>query len=258
VAQDLEQAMQLREGRRFKEAISILDKLRMKVLDPVDLGRLSILEANCYLLIGDFTTAASLLNSASLIGNIDDSVRLGIAHETARLQRVQGKKKEALRHIGQIIHDFRDSLQTEQYEGMRKELSTEYALLLAETGQYDKALPLLVEALRTNPHDSDVMYCLGVAYFNTGQLERAREYFGRLIDRSDLDSALLGRVFYMLAYSHYKLGAYAQAITVLERFESEVSRGEIHRPTYEMLADCFQKLGDESKAAHYREIASRR
>ena len=251
-------AIQLRDAGHFDQAAAIIRTLREGSTHPRDMAYLAVMEASCHREMGDFECAVALLSKARAVAQKDDSVSIGIEHEAARVERAQGRKAQALKRTTRVLERFRKLLATPQYSAVADQLAAEKAMLMAENGLHKEALPLLTDCHIVEPARSDVLYYLGDASFRTNRFEEAVRYLNEALQRSDLDDRLRPSAQYLLAYSYYSLGIYAQAINTLQKLETD-GVGEIVSPrsVYEMLADCYHRLGMESESANYHDKASR-
>jgi tetratricopeptide (TPR) repeat protein len=253
---EMNRAIQLRDAGEPQQAAAIIRALREESTNPNDIARLAIMEAGCLREKGDYQMAAELLSKARSVDIEDASVALGIQHETAGLERTDGLKKQALEHTSRILHAFGELLENPDYRPIATELRAERAMLTAESGFYEKSLPLLIQCHDAEPQRSDLLYYLGDASFRTSRFEEALKYLSQALQASDLDHRLKSPAQYLLAYSYYRLGKYAQAINVLQKL---VSEGEgldellTLRSVYSMLADSFQKLGMDQESNRYKQ-----
>ncbi len=250
--QELEEAMKLRESGHYLDAAARLAQLRMKTSGKLALGQLSILEASCWRLAGDFQKARTTLSNAARFYAGDRSVRLRIEHETARLERSEGDRLAALNRTKRILDEYKSLLETTDYLEVQEELKTEAGLLLSEMGRCEGAIPLLLASRRA---DSDVLYSLGDCYFRTNCYREAIDYLRKALDLN-LAPQLVPAAKYLLAFSYYKLGAFAQVISVLEPVDihSNSASNIPSKGVYEMLADSFLKLGMETEARQYQRL----
>ena len=253
---ELAESTRLREAGQTQQAAALLARVRKESNDPVETAFLALMEANCLILAGDLRRARPLLDEAERLAGKDREVRFGIEHETARLEGAEAKPALALRRTLRILQEFKDVLSGPDYKTRLDELNAERAMLLAEMGQYEAAMPHLLASHATDPDRADVTYYLGEACFRIGRLEDAISHLTQALKQSDLPPVLRSRAQYFIAYSNYKIGAYAQAISWLQKLETDGLDAEVPKESvYEMFADSFAKLGMHAEADRYKHLA---
>lgn len=82
------------------------------------------------------------------------------------------------------------------------------AHLLIAQEQFEPALKIIKELRRTEPHNTDVAYSLGVAYGAIGEHEKAIEFFME----AAADGWMLGRVYANIAEEYYHMHDFVEAI----------------------------------------------
>ncbi len=104
------------------------------------------------------------------------------------------------------------------------------ALLAAR--HHAQAAIVLERADRLEPDKGSIVEALGRAYFNSGQLERARETFERLheIDPSN-------------AYAHYGLGQSLKRLGRREEAGTQLRLAVAMDPTSKLFRDALARLG---------------
>jgi tetratricopeptide (TPR) repeat protein len=115
------------------------------------------------------------------------------------------------------------------------------AWALIGLNQFDEALVLLRDIVRTRPTDPEVFLALGLCHLRLGRLERANSRLSQAIALApDLDRAYVLRAEALQAGSQFEA-----AIADLDRFI--LRNPDVARPHYRK-AECLRKLGDHPSA----------
>lgn len=78
------------------------------------------------------------------------------------------------------------------------------------SGNYEKALKLLIDAQLENPDQPEILYNIGNAYYKTGNYKAAIDHYGQVVKSEN--EALKEKAYYNLGNSNYRLGKYENAI----------------------------------------------
>jgi tetratricopeptide (TPR) repeat protein len=125
----------------------------------------------------------------------------------------------------------------------------DYVLKLLQSGEYQKAVPLLETFLDADPDDVDTLYNLGMALSDMGRLEEAKKHLSRAVEvMPDHVNALVA-----LGVAYLRSGDQEAGAEVLQRAaEADPENGYAHRN----LGAALTKLGRSDEAEqHLREAA---
>lgn len=245
----LQMVTRLREAKQYHLATLLLEQLRDNSTLPDEAATFALMEVNCLTLSGDLVRARNIVNRLASVKSTDEIISFFLEHETARLERAEGKRKAALKRTNRILERFKSLLSHAEYRERAHELKAERAMLLAGVGDLEVALAELEESRSVSPERPDIQYYLGKTCFLLGRYSSAIEWLLGALSDPELDSCLNIHAQYILAYSYYRIGSYARAINTLEVLqglspERVVPLGSIH----EMLCDSYRKMGVEPKS----------
>lgn len=86
-------------------------------------------------------------------------------------------------------------------EGFDSEVLYKYASRQHDEGRYEKAIPIYRKILQGDPKNANVLYDLGTAYVNIGEMEKAEEQRQKLEKLGRKDLAIeLGKVIRRAEY----------------------------------------------------------
>jgi predicted Zn-dependent protease len=205
------------------------------------------------------TRRAEWLLAAGELQDADSECRICLQHhpDDLKLMELQAKICQALGDNNRA-REFIDRV-------LAKEPNRPAALvlrgaLLIDSGQPDKAIPVLKRALGTRPEvQESVWYYLSLAYSQTGQHEEAQRAFAELQEcqaKSLFQEA--GRVKnnvgvqVRVAESLLNTGHAADGVRLLEQI---VQQSPDCVSAHKLLADYYQKNGETEKAAFHRHRA---
>jgi protein O-mannosyl-transferase len=111
----------------------------------------------------------------------------------------------------------------------------------ANLGHYDRALPLYLSALHSDPHFWLSNYNLGYAFYRTGRFPEAEDYLTRAIQIDDRDPDQ----FIYLARAQMQQGKLMQATQNAER---ALQRGPLSPGFHFVLAEILEASGNRQRA----------
>lgn len=116
--------------------------------------------------------------------------------------------------------------------------------------EFDEALPLLLAVIAAEPDHLDAHHKLGLSYLKQGDFPQAELYFSKLVNlkQDPVYFSNLGAALYQQQRLVEAAEAYENAIALDDK------RGE----RLQSLGQVYYELGEDDKALHYFERASRR
>lgn len=151
--------------------------------------------------------------------NMDDEARKSYIEKTDELRWA-------------TAYDELDKLETRLLKGTKEraqniiktsknklDIGVAYGIL----GKHEKVIEILKKYMKTNPTEIDVLYNIGVAYFNLGEYQNALRYFATIISLDDQEKITgiyggwgrgdfdRGSVFNRIASAYEKLGEHNKA-----------------------------------------------
>jgi hypothetical protein len=120
-------------------------------------------------------------------------------------------------------------------------LQVDLANELANMGHYDRALPLYLSALQSDPRSWLANYNLGYAYYRTGRFSEAEDYLNRSIQIDDSDPDQ----YIYLAIAEMQQGKLKQAAQNAER---AIQKGPISPGFHFVLAKIQEAQGNRERA----------
>lgn len=188
-------------------ALSLLDEAAAQTID--DAGLASELGVG-YLTIGERNKAVAAFRRA---------LALNTSHPDARIHLTEfyldnGQNERAIRELDIMVQSGVDSPRVRYL----------HARALSARGDYDRAIEELLSLIEQDASNADYLMLMGISYFFSGSVDRAREFFVRALDAApDRQEAQ----FY-IGRADLERGALNDAIAALTAVAQRSSRGEFH------------------------------
>ena len=123
----------------------------------------------------------------------------------------------------------------------------EHAISLLRQGDYGRAVPLMENLLIANPNDPDILYNLGMAYSDTGQMQDAIELLSRAVEVNPDDA----NAFVALGVAHQRNSEPSEALTALRK---AIELDPVNSYAHRNLGGILASLGGFQEAdPHLRE-----
>jgi tetratricopeptide (TPR) repeat protein len=252
----LKRAFALTDSGRFEEAVAELDSLAELASNEEETGAVLIGKLSCFLNWGRIKEARQCLAELQkqLPGLPESDLQPRVKLFEATILNHEGKMEEALGLLNQILGDYSALLNLDENRDLYEEVQKDRGLLIAELDRLSEARPILEEALSFETELREVHYHLGVCYFESGDLKRAKEQFMVAL-RASVPNHLAGRAHYHLGMIHYREGGYARAKQEFEAAEPLAKESNVPRKyIYGWLARTCHALGLQTDAERYRKL----
>ena len=130
--------------------------------------------------------------------------------------------------------------QSGQEESSEKKL-VEVGVTYSESGEYEKSIEMLKEAIKLKPDDAETHYILGVAYLDAEERAKAVETFKKATElKPDFAKAYIG-----LGFAYAEQGMYQEAIVASEK---AVNMRSDDVGAYFVLGTSYYFTGERAKA----------
>ena len=251
--QRLQQAMELRNAWRPREALSELCALAASAVDAGERASLLLNEVVCHQMMGEIAEARRRWVEASEIQPFDQSL-LYIMFYDADLCWYEEKYDEACKKLERLWADHAETLRLPPHRDLYELVQDKRGIFLAQSNRFPEAIPVLEEAMTfelAEPERGDLCFNLGRCCYYLRDMKRAKEQFQAAIEH-------VAQGPYAIQ-AHYFLGivlcserAYARALMEFERIEPQVASGGIERrEIYGWLARTCRVLGLKERAEQY-------
>jgi TolA-binding protein len=201
--------------------------------------------AECYLKLDKKQEALNAFRNASQM-EFDAEIRKDSFLNYARLSYEQGNAYES---VSGVLQEYLETYPGDANEDEIKKLLIDSYLTSRD---FKGALALLEEKASFGSPEAyqQVAFYRGVEVFLEGEYARARELFGKSLDRGS-DPVFTARALYWRAESAFELGDFEQALADYARFEQvpEARSLEEHRALDYQLGYTYFKLRDYESAA---------
>ncbi|MFQ5668923.1 MAG: tetratricopeptide repeat protein [Acidobacteriota bacterium] len=210
---------------KFQEAL----ELKGGAEDP----NLHFAVARCQYELGLYDQASASLQRVT---ELEKQPRPGLFYYRALIADKQGRSEEAIAFLEQE----RDNAATPN-GGVLAILGSLYR----DTGQEDKAIATLAQAVEADPENVNALLTLGTLYGEKGQDDKAEIYFQRAVDAGASAGQDGAAVFFNLGALNYNKGQLRRAADAYERaVKLRPSYAAAHRE----LGYTYKELGENDKA----------
>jgi tetratricopeptide (TPR) repeat protein len=175
------------------------------------------------------------------------------------IDRAEGKREPALQKINELLGKYDRFLDSEEPDrNSLHVLKTERALLLAEGGDYENALPELWAALSWGYAKAQVCFYIARGLLENGDYADARTQYEAVLNDPSLPNIYVAQTHYGLAFAFAKLSQYELVIEQLNLLEKLPTTPHVCRQfAYEVWSNCLEALGLKEEAMHYFQLSKR-
>lgn len=217
-------AMQLMENAEYSEALSQLDLL-LEQLSPHDRLVGLYWKVSCLTWLGEVMQARMCLDEALAKVDVGNPLAICLKLQSAFLLRVEETPEKAALELRSLLDRYAEEMRSKDFFWIYVQAKTQLGSCLALAGHYSEATKELEEALllETQPLARYfIQFWLGDAYYQLGELERAREHLEstatetQSAPKAGVPTYYAARVPYELALIAYKQRRFADAERRLE------------------------------------------
>lgn len=256
-------AVALRDSGRIEEAIREFRLMAAEVSDANERAMLMLNEVNCHASLAQFDNAERVLEDIHKMSQLSPEFSICVSFAAARLSGSRGKHEHAAHQYASILREYRQLLNTPEYQTFREDICFRRAIQIASSGRFSEAIPLLQEVatfstLGGEDHQEADLY-LGICFSELKQVDLGKQAFLRVIAFSLItESEVQAR--YRLAVEYFRDGAFAQAKhqleTLLSGYKAEFSSVPL-RYVYEQLSRACHYLGEAENERQYAAMSTR-
>lgn len=256
-------ACRLRKEGKAREAIREFLDLAGRTEDRVDRAGILWSAATTAMTLQDFGSARRIykevralvpdLDTASLSG-ADPRLRsllFGVVTDEADLSYVEGHKAEALSKLNRLLDAHGETLREPAFADAYRNLQVLRAFVLADTGDWRAALPILESAQAWEAPKNLIDFYLGHSYVCAYEYRKAKPLLIEALQLG-LPANLEYRAHDALGITYFQLGGYAHAKLEFEKTIQAADSAYLRNSQiWKMLEVSCQRLGLEAEAKHY-------
>jgi tetratricopeptide (TPR) repeat protein len=187
---------------------------------------------------------------------LDPASQLDYEFELARLEFQKGKHASALERIGSTLKGLDDVEDLNRRKALQNDLELLEGVLLADTGDLDRAIPILGSVSAENPGWAQATVRLGDCYFRRGDYEQALKTWLQVMNanRDHVHPVYRDSAIRNIGMASYYGGDYEKAVGFLRKVADKYDEyPDIKRNVHKTLASALRRLGKTDEAAKYNE-----
>jgi tetratricopeptide (TPR) repeat protein len=277
----LDTALELQRNGGYSEALSIFEELERHSQHPQDIAGLRFFQVSCLIDLGRLDDALELLSKIDK-RHLIFSKQIDYEYERARIERAFGRTDKALELVTKALQmakiadsdamvEIKDEMpiditgsdhltlvNKEELAVVSGALNTLRALLLAESGQCDEAIPLLESVPRDDLGWAEATIALGDCKIRKRLYREAISDYLRVTSQPTAVHPFYREAAVRnIGCAYYYLGEYPQAIEYLtkvtEKYDDEP---DLKADLFGLLASAYTRLGMTKEAAKYSVFSS--
>ena len=233
-------------------ALSIFESLERQSSHPKDIAGLRLFQVMCLTDLGRVDKAYEQIRRVDE-KRLEVVDRIDYESEYANIKRAQGMTSAALERIERALKLSETVEDKSRVEDARRSLHALRAVLLAESGKCDEAVPLLEEIPAENPWWTEARICLGDCKIRKKSYREAIEVY-RSVVSSDMEVDPIHRQTALrnIGCAYYYNGEYTKGLEYLKRVEHGYDENPaLKAELYNMLASTYSHLGMTEEADRY-------
>jgi tetratricopeptide (TPR) repeat protein len=251
-----QEALALGYGGQQRRAIDMLETLLQEAPDNEDKGWFLMFQVTFLAQVERTAEARELLRKLTRLWEDTREHRARMAAADAMLDEAGGQASLSLEKYNHILKQYRSLWSSEDVRDLYEEIQISRGRILATTGKWRLALPVLEESLQFERPKAGEFYCnLGSCYYHAEKWEKAEEAL-KLALSKEMVKRFSSAAHYYLGYLLRRKGAVAKAFKEFEVALSDAKEASSScKPIYDALARTSKELGLDEQSAEYSRLS---
>lgn len=236
----LDWALSKRRDEQYAQALAEFKRLEKLTNSPQDLAMLRFFQTTCLTDLGRTAEAAKLISGIDK-ENLGFANQIDFEFEYARIERAEGAPHRALARVVKALSSIEAINDRSEILMAIMNMETLRAILLAEIGELDEAIPLLERVPSQDPGWAEARMCLGDCFYQQRNYRRAIDSYRDVLFSDKRISAIIGNdAIRNIGCAHHDLGEYDKAIEHLNKVKHAYdSHPELKEEVESVLASAY-------------------
>jgi len=248
----LDAALEMRRAGDFPSALKEFEALERISEHPQDIAALRFFQVTCLTDMGKSEEALKRIQQVDE-SRLTSSNRVDCQFERARIERALGRSGEAIAQIRKALDGASRIDDPQEIAVVHSNLQTLHGILLAESGRYEEAIPILKDVPPEDEGWAEAQIHLGDCKY---KMKLYREAIGCYV--SVIAASKTAHPIYVdtakrnIGCAHYELGEYTMAVEYLSKVVGAYDdEPEMKAQLFGLLASSYSRLGRLEEAASY-------
>lgn len=213
----LDWALGKRRDEQYVQALAEFKRLEKLTHSPQDLAMLRFFQTTCLTDLGRTAEAAKLISGIDK-GNLGFANQIDFEFEYARIERAEGTPHRALARVVKALTSVEALNDRSEILVVIMDMETLRAILLAEIGELDEAIPLLERVPSQDLGWAEARMRLGDCFYKQRNYRRAIDSYRDVLSSDTRISAIIKNdAIRNIGFAHHDLGEYDKAIEHLNK-----------------------------------------
>lgn len=239
----LDWALSKRRDEQYAQALAEFKRLEKLTNNPRDIAMLRFFQTTCLTDLGRTADAAKLISEIDK-ANLGFANQVDFEFEYARIERAEGIPHRALARIVRALSSIEALNDRSEILMAIMNMETLRAILLAEIGKLDEAIPLLKGVPSQDTGWAEARMCLGDCFYKLRNYRRAIDAYRDILSSDKRISAIIKNdAIRNIGCAHYDLGEYDKAIEHLNKVKRAYdSHPDLKEEVESLLASAYSRL----------------
>jgi tetratricopeptide (TPR) repeat protein len=248
----LNAALDKRRVGDFPSALKEFEALERLSEHPQDIAALRFFQVTCLTDMGKSEEAFKRIQQVDE-SKLMSSNQIDCQFERARIERALGRRSEAIAQILKALDTASRVDDPQEIAVVHSNLRTLHGILLAESGRYDEAVPVLEDVPTEDEGWAEAQIHLGDCKYKMKLYREAIGCYMSVISASKTAHTIyVDTAMRNIGFAHYELREYTMAVECLSKvvnaYEDEP---EMKAELFSILASSYSRLGRTEEAANY-------
>jgi tetratricopeptide (TPR) repeat protein len=226
----LQYAINLLESGSILESLAEFEEMALGAVDPEEKGALLGNTARCLIALRRLAEARERLLAASSLTK-GSEISIYVEFQFAMLEWYEARPEKSLERLNRLVTNHGTLFKDPEHRELYEEILATRGVLLAQSGKFDEARPLLEESLAyecRNVGKPRVLLHLGLCYEKRGDNAHAEQYYLKAVTLSN-DVAISALARYYLGRVYFTERAFAKALREFEECLPFAERARLDR-----------------------------